>query len=249
MNARITYDVAWNQIQGQRYSQQDRAACIHLSGHRHLLVLADGVGGRFGGDVASATAVASFCEAFRAVVTPSDATERLRAALKAANFAIGDQSLAIPELVGMGSTLTAATINEANLHWISLGDSPLWLFRKKTMRLLNANDTQKKDLALDGKTIAAFTRSSRKSLPFDALFGYPEISFESSTKSVKLKLGDVVMLASDGIETCSNGELLKIVYSYKGTAANIAKRVLAAVEAHRNEYQDNATVIVCKFLD
>lgn len=249
MNARITYDVAWDQIQGQRYSQQDRAACIQLSDHRHLFVLADGVGGRFGGDVASTTAINSFCEAFRAEVTPSDSTGRLRAALKAANFAIRDQSLAIPELAGMGTTLTAATVSGTNLHWISLGDSPLWLFHQQTMRLLNANDTTEKSLTLDGKTISTPPRSSRKSLSFDALFGEPQISFESSTNPMQLKPGDVVMLASDGIETCSNSELLEIVCSCNGTAANITRSIIAAVEAHEYEYQDNATVVVCKYLD
>ena len=57
------------------------------------------------------------------------------------------------------------------------------------------------------------------------------------------------MLASDGIETCSDSELLEIVYSSNGTATNIVRSILAAVEAHRYEYQDNATVIACKFLD
>lgn len=249
MNARITYDVAWNQIQGKRHSQQDCTACIQLSDHRHLFVLADGVGGRFGGDVASATAVNSYCEAFRTAMTPSDATKRMRAALKSANFAIRHQSLAIPELAGMGSTLTAANVCGTKLHWISLGDSPLWLFRQQTMRLLNGKDMLSKSPIHEGMSMDVSPRMSRKSLPFDALFGDRHISFESSTKPVQLEPGDVIMLASDGVETCSNGELLEIVYSCNGTAANITRNVLAAVEAHEYEYQDNATVIVCKFLD
>lgn len=57
------------------------------------------------------------------------------------------------------------------------------------------------------------------------------------------------MLASDGIETCNKSDLLEIVYSCSGMAADITRSIISAVEAHEYEYQDNATIIACKYLD
>ena len=225
MNAEIAIDVAWDQIQGRRFSQQDRVACVRIGTFQHLLVLADGVGGRVGGDVASTLAVSSFCSAYQGVSISDEPNRCMRTALRAANFAIRERTAAIPELSGMGTTLTAATLNGPQLHWISVGDSPLWLFRQRTMRLLNAKD-----------------------LSFHAISGQNRISFATCTKPEQLWIGDILLLASDGVKTCCVDELSDIVGASTSSAAATVDRILAAVQAHADDYQDNATVIVLRVI-
>ena len=49
LSSGMSYDIAWDQIQGRRRSQQDCAVCIPMGAAQHLLVLADGMGGHAAG--------------------------------------------------------------------------------------------------------------------------------------------------------------------------------------------------------
>ena len=131
-------DIAWGQIEGRRGSQQDRADCLSWPNGYHLLLLGDGLGGHVAGDIASATVIESFRDAF---VGSSDQSprERLLQALQTANIALFDRIQEDPRLIGMGTTLVVVAVEKSSLYWVSVGDSPLWLFRDGEMRRLNEN--------------------------------------------------------------------------------------------------------------
>ena len=61
-----------------------------------------------------------------------------------------------------------------------------------------------------------------------------------------MKPGDIVVMASDGVHTCSDDELLGIVCASTGSAADIVQPILLAVEDHADDYQDNTTVIALR---
>ena len=132
-------DIAWRQIRGARAYQQDRAATVSVDGTQHLLVLADGMGGHTSGDIASDIVVRKFFHAWHDLEAPDEIPDRLIFALQAANLAIYDRVMSEPELAGMGTTLVAAHVEGDRLHWISVGDSPLWLFQDGELARLNAN--------------------------------------------------------------------------------------------------------------
>ena len=124
----LAADKAWGQIQAQRRSQQDLAACMSWPSGYRLMVLGDGMGGYAVGEIASGTVIENFRNAF---VSGSELNprERLFQALQASNYAIFDQSVVGPTLRGMGTTLLAAVVAADALHWVSVGDSPLLEFR------------------------------------------------------------------------------------------------------------------------
>ena len=239
----LKLEAAWDQIQGCRFSQQDRATCIRLGSSDHLFVLADGAGGRVAGDVASETVLNSFCSAIEACVTTNNPHSRMAIALKSANLSIRDRVNAIPELAGMASTLTAATICGRELHWISVGDSPLWLFRPDEVCLLNSICAHAPYTAHRRKILKKPQAKHGRSLAFDVLFGDTPIAFKSSSKPEILRPGDVVILASDGVDTLNDDELSKIVYAWNDSVSGLVQKILLAIERHNNEFQDNATVI------
>ena len=250
LSSGVSYDIAWDQIQGRRRSQQDCAVCIPMGVARHLLVLADGMGGHAAGDVASSVAVTGFCGAFEAPGMPEEPSERLMAALEAANYAIHDRVAAEPELAGMGTTLVAAVVEGRELRWVSVGDSPLWLVRCGEIRRLNANHSVAGELAeqvaAGEMTAAEAATAPGRAMLFSALLGEDIDLVDIPEAPERLEPGDVVMIASDGVETCGPDELIGIVGSGDDAAAELVGRIIAAVEDHEIDYQDNATLIVCR---
>ena len=246
----VSYDIAWDQIQGRRQSQQDCAVCVPMGGEQHLLVLADGMGGHAAGDVASSVAVTSFCGAFEAPGMPDEPSERLMAALEAANCAIHDRTAAEPELTGTGTTLVAAVVQGRELRWVSVGDSPLWLVRRGEIRRLNANHSVAGELAeqvaAGVMTAAEAAEAPGRAMLYSALLGGDIDLVDIPETPERLESGDVVMIASDGVETCGPDELIGIVHDGDDAAAELVDRVLAAVEDREIDYQDNATLIVCR---
>ena len=246
-------DIAWDQVQGSRSTQQDCAICVPMERDRHLLVLADGMGGEIGGDIASSLAVRSFRAAFEAHGAPEDPGECLLAALKSANLALYDRVVAEPGLAGMGTTLIGAELADSELRWISVGDSPMWLCRDGELRRLNANHSVAGQLAEQVATgeITAEEASAApgKSQLLEAVMGEDIRMVDAPEDPLPLLPGDVLLLASDGVETCPPHELADIMANSgnESSALGLVDSILDAVEAHQYPFQDNATVIVARF--
>lgn len=239
-------DIAWGQIEGRRGSQQDRADCLSWPNGYHLLLLGDGLGGHVAGDIASATVIESFRDAF---VGSSDQSprERLLQALQTANIALFDRIQEDPRLIGMGTTLVVVAVEKSSLYWVSVGDSPLWLFRDGEMRRLNENHSVGGILdqrAANGEiTYQEAAESAGRSQLLEAVLGEDIKLVDAPTQPLKLQSGDLIVLASDGIETCSPEELRDIVANQL-PATELVNAILQAVEAHALPSQDNATLIV-----
>ena len=243
-------DIAWGQIRGNRPSQQDSAACLSWPSNLHLLVLADGLGGHSGGEVASATAVKSFRDAFVAAPAEVAIEKRLLAALQEANLAIYDRAQASPELRGMGTTLVAAGLEQGSLIWVSVGDSVLWLLRDHGIRRLNENHSVRGmlDKQIEAGEINADQAASApdRSELLEALMGDDISLVDAPKEPVRLQSGDVVILASDGVEVCEDAELVETATEYKRSSRDLVDAILEAVERHARPGQDNATVIVAQ---
>ena len=128
---------AARQIPGKREYQEDDYGLLDgrdlgIDGSEHtMLLVADGMGGHVGGATASGLLSKTFVEAYPQASGPI--VDRLRDCLEAGNKAIADAIAENPELDSMGSTLVAAVVSSEGLNWISVGDSPLWLFREGTI--------------------------------------------------------------------------------------------------------------------
>ena len=101
------------------------------------MVIADGMGGHTSGEQASEMALENFVEAFHRAEGP--AGSRFQGAVTAANDAIASALKDAPELEGMGTTFVAAAITPQGIEWISVGDSPLFLWRAGELMRLNAD--------------------------------------------------------------------------------------------------------------
>ena len=168
---------------GARDYQEDTAAFISDGGEPvalsndgpgfdrgGLAVLADGMGGHAGGALASRTVCDHFLQS--AATAKGDMSERLISGLGAANAAVANKIAENPLLAGMGSTLIGAAFSPAGIEWVSVGDSPLFLFRRGEVALLNEDHSLAPELDRMGRRGQADgRRSPPRSPPPYAAFG------------------------------------------------------------------------------
>ena len=147
----------------------------------------------------------------------------------------------------MGCTLLAAVLAKEGLYWISVGDSPLWLYRHNQLTRLNQDHSYRPVLAqqLASGAIsatAAQTHPHRNAL-FSALTGEGIDQVDLSQAPYRLQAGDRVLLASDGLLTLSETGIATQLNT-NATADMICQRLLEAVMSVADPEQDNTTVMV-----
>ncbi len=230
-------EFAGRAMQGDRDDQEDFYAFEELANGRVLVVLADGAGGQASGEVASRTAAVGFLEYF--AQSPNDTASSLFGALQAGNrdlaeFMDGDPA----RRATMATTLVAAVVEGMRLNWISVGDSPLLLFRSGGVLRLNA------DHSAAGQGV---TSARARNVLQSALVGGRIPLIDWRREAYALQPGDIIVAASDGLWTLSSEEIAACLAKQASqTAADIAHALLQQVKAHEKPRQDNVTIGIIK---
>lgn len=254
----LAYDYGRRATQGAREYQEDAAAVRagaptagageSFAGEL-VAVLADGMGGHTGGALASRM----ICEQFIAAFDATDGTVagRLLASLESANDAIAKKISSDPVLCGMGSTVIGVAFTEAGVEWVSVGDSPLLLFRRGEVALLNEDHSLAPELdrmAAAGQiTLEQARQDPRRHMLRSAVTGEELDLVDQSRRPLVLEDGDFVVLASDGLHTLELSEIARIIAAYADDGADaVASALIRSVEAMRDPHQDNATVVAVR---
>ena len=247
-------DFAGRAYLGTRQTQQDYYAFWPVFGDEHdsqkiLMVLADGMGGGADGAEASRMAVEAFIEAFQMFTGSIESNDgmALRESLDAAN-----RSMLLLKDAGTGesgTTLVAATITSSLLQWISVGDSALFLLRGNRLERLNADHSMRPVVearVAAGELTAheSATVSGRNHLR-SALTGTELDLIDFSPKPFRLRPGDTILCATDGMECVDPREIVKIsVETRNSGAAETAQRLISCVKNLERRGQDNATIAI-----
>lgn len=219
------------QHQGARPYQEDSWALRMLGDGTVLAVLADGMGGHVGGATASRLAVGGF-------VMAVESGRSLAEALDLANQAIGTAVARDPKLESMGSTLVGVVVNAAEVRWISVGDSPLFLVSNGRVERLNADHSmvpQIEALVARGIITAeeAAQHPGRHTLR-EAVMGHPLTLIDEGRRA--LAPGDRLLVCSDGVLNLEEADIVR-------EANKPVQRLVDAVLALGMPRQDNVTII------
>ncbi|MFV0295936.1 MAG: protein phosphatase 2C domain-containing protein [Hyphomicrobiaceae bacterium] len=234
---------------GARPQQQDKTAAIALETGA-LLVLADGLGGHESGAEASRIVVETFREAAGDGRFDNAGTRRqaLHDALERANERIGAGVDPAHGQRGMASTAVAAVISDGELSWVSVGDSHLYLWRADELAKLNQDQSQAGIMLKNGNhdpddpDIRAM-----KSVLVSALTGREISMVDLPEQPFRVEDGDVLMLASDGLDTLEADEINEIVAAWNAEGSvRLSTTLLETVRNRRVPRQDNTTVAVAR---
>ncbi len=245
-------DFAGRQLRGARDTQEDGYAFSTFPGTAGqtdgiLVVVADGMGGHTAGERASKTALENFISAFQ--TAKGTIAQRLTEGLTTANEAIARELKREPAWEGMGTTLLATTLTGAGVEWVSVGDSPLYLFSGERLARLNADHSLRpvlQEMVEHGEITPQAAAQSRNTLRA-ALTGDELDLIDRSLVPVPLEPGSVILAASDGIHTLRDEQIVSVCSAAaKRDAAALATRLLDAVVDEYNSKQDNTTIAIIK---
>lgn len=230
--------------QSHRGQKRDRNEDRYLAlSRQNLFVVADGMGGYVGGQVAAQIAIDSIQYAFdtnefegsAAPDAPRDGAQ-LAAALQMANRAVFERATADPELEGMGTTLVAARFSprKERMYVCHVGDSRCYRLRGGALQQLTS-DHNLGQLGITGKNREHLTR---------AVGIAPAVEVDLTL--VEPTIGDRYLLCSDGLtKMLSDDQIAQILEANPEAEPAVEALVQAANDAGG---RDNVTCIVVHVL-
>jgi hypothetical protein len=178
----------------------------------------------------------------------------LRGVADLANETLRQHTRSHPETDGMGATLVVPALVENRLWWISIGDSPLFLFRNGKLTQLNEDhsmapqiDFMVKSGLMDPQVAA--NHPDRNCL-ISVLMGTRIPKIDCPKAPFELKAGDIVVCSSDGLQFLTNAQIEKVLNKYRKTrSTEIAERLLDELTRLDDPDQDNISFTVIKVND
>ena len=254
------YDVATAISQGARDYQEDAITSDFLIGaDAGFVVLADGMGGHAAGDVASKIVLTEVYSELKFQYADTDAFEArapeiLRNITDHANDRLRQHARTHPETAGMGATLVVPVMLENRLYWISVGDSPLFLYRGGALTQINEDhsmapqiDFMVKSGLMDAKVGA--DHPDRNCLT-SVLMGTKIPQIDCPQKPMQLQIGDIVICASDGLQFLTNAQIEKLLArTRRKRSSEIAEVLLDEIRRLDDPDQDNVSFCVIKVND
>ncbi|MFZ7093054.1 PP2C family protein-serine/threonine phosphatase [Primorskyibacter sp. 2E233] len=245
---------------GQRTRQEDAVIADFSQGARlGLAVLSDGMGGHEDGDLASRVIAGEmFGELFFSAARPDallhDAPTTFQHALSVANRKLRNQAKAGVLSDTSGGTLVSVAVVGGQLHWISVGDSPLYLYRDKTLRRLNEDHSMAPQIDMMVREGLIDDEEGRnhpqRNCLTSAVTGADIHKVDCPLTPTPLMAGDIIILASDGINTLPDEGILALTRRYRHKdSQQIARELMNAVHSVGSPDQDNTSVVVIKMQD
>lgn len=227
------------------------AAHAPLAGREAYVVLvADGIGGRAGGERASALAVKGaetyLLEAAKWFFRLDDPDEDVRLRLIGEAFDRLDREIiaagqADPALAGMGTTLTAASIVGTDVFIVHVGDSRAYAMRDGRLEQLTTDHTVTQAMIDQGIISAERARHhGLQGILTNALGGKPGVT----PQIVKYRAhpGDRLLLCTDGLTSLVGDDRIASLLAAHGDPQSACRALLDAALAEGGS--DNITVVL-----
>lgn len=214
-----------------------------------LLIVADGMGGHAGGELASATAVATLAQIADADLGQGEALTRLAEAVESAGSTIGLVVTDSPELAGMGTTVTGlywlADGDGARIAIVHVGDSRAYLLRDGDLSQITHDHTYVQTLVDAGRiTEEEASTHPRRNLLMRALDGVQVAEPDLSVREARL--GDRYLLASDGLHGVVSGDEIARILGSREPTVSVTELVDLALSRGA---PDNVTVVVAHVIE
>lgn len=209
-----------------------------------LYILADGMGGYNGGEIASQ--LATMCAKnyiqnnFSQIPKDRESIMKLvRSSMEYANMIVYEKAKENKDLEGMGTTLEICLIYNNKVYIGHIGDSRIYRIRKQIIRKLTQDHSYVQTLVKDGTiTKEEAENHPKKNMLMKALgcnaFVEPDVTVKGFLKD------DIILMGSDGLTN-----LVKPEQMYQVITQNIEQAPDNLIKiANQNGGYDNITVVI-----
>ena len=209
-----------------------------------LFILADGMGGYNGGEVASSLATQAAKSYIEDNFTKVEHTKEaililIKNAIEYSNKVVFEKSKSVPELEGMGTTLDVSVIYNNKIYIGHIGDSRVYRIRNKVMRKLTKDHSYVQQLLEDKKITREEAMHHPKKNMLTKALGCTSF-IDPDLRARALNKNDIILMCSDGLTNMvSEEEIYEITKENPKEAANNLIML-----ANKNGGYDNITVLI-----
>ncbi|HYP73670.1 MAG TPA: PP2C family serine/threonine-protein phosphatase [Microbacterium sp.] len=208
----------------------------------NLFLVADGMGGHAGGDVASSLAVHRLRELDRPFATTGEAELALQDAISSTAALLIDTVADRPELAGMGTTVSALDMVDDYAVIAHIGDSRIYLYRDGALTQITTDHTFVQRLVDSGRITPEEARYHPRRSVLMRVLGDMDPDPEVDTFIMPTQPGDRWLLCSDGlcgvVDDAHTGKVLSQGLPPGRTADVLLKQALDAGAP------DNVTIVI-----
>ena len=211
-----------------------------------LYILADGMGGYKGGEIASSLAAESAARYIKSnfssnLIEKEEILKLVENAVEYANMVVYEKSKEVEELEGMGTTLEICLIYNNKAYIGHVGDSRIYRIRKDVIRKLTKDHSYVQKLIEDKKITREEAKyHPKKNMLTKALGCTPYV--EPDIRARNFEKGDIFIMCSDGLTNMVDEKQI-----YDIVTRDIEKAADELVnEANAAGGYDNITVIIIK---
>lgn len=216
-----------------------------------LFVVADGMGGRKGGEVASDIVIhvlpeyiSQSLERRNGFKPPIDVSTLLSDGIEQADRAVKRRQAQEPDLSGMGTTCVAAIVDANRLTIANVGDSRAYLLRGGRLTQLTEDHSAVWEEVKSGRITAEAARTTRFRNVITRCVG-SESNATPEIQTYELEEGDSVLLCSDGLSSeLPDSEIARIFAGIADPQEACDELVEAASQAGG---RDNITVVALRY--
>lgn len=224
--------VAATDVGLQRSNNEDAFAVVDAAG---LCVVADGMGGHLGGEVASSIVIRVLEEEFSKYPLngepPTDVAFRLAEAVKRANLEIYTRGCADTRLRNMGTTVVAALLHQGKLIYASVGDSRIYRLREGKLEQLTEDHSWVGELRKRNLISSEDARHHPLRNIITRALGM-EDTVMVDTNAADAKPGDVYVLCTDGLtDLVEDAAIARIAQQDPNDLQAVINRLVSAANA------------------
>ncbi len=213
----------------------------------HLLVVADGMGGAAGGDIASSLAVGRLAALEGEALGPDESLDHLKAAIAEAHADIVERAHNDPELSGLGTTVTAILRSGTSLAMAHIGDSRCYLLRDGDFDQVTSDHTFVQHLVDTGRLSQADAENHPKRNLVLRVLGDIDADVPVDISVREARLGDRWMLCSDGLSGVVSRDTIHQTMLEVEDAADCADALVSLALAAGAP--DNVTCVIGDIVD
>ncbi len=244
------YEIEARSVIGERAEQQDAVYTDDKDG-RALMIICDGMGGFSGGSIASNMAISEFVRLFE---KENDITDKdfLIYAMDLVDSKVASIKDENNIKIRAGTTCVLAIVKDNRLHWISVGDSRMYIIRNGRITQMTRDHNVELQLRMEfaeGKI--SYDEYVESLVDKNTLCSYLGINgikiYDINEQPLQLKRNDIIILATDGLFKSLDCEQINNMVLKSHTMREAADNLInAAGEIAKGKNQDNTSLILCR---